>query len=196
MLLQEILDQIDIFVPNALPNDIKIKFINQVQRQLFRDYPATESIYRFITTEEDQLYPLPDDCPEDRIVRVVINEDDQDFIPIAEEGLYSDDAEFWTISSGQLLINPLRDAGLVGYVYYKPRPTELSEDNLEEEPTFPEDFHELLVYGAAKRVSYALPKPDMAKAQAMDTEYSRLAEKADLVLRKKMDTVRIVRSWS
>lgn len=196
MLLQEILDAVDSYIPNALHNPLKIGFINQIQRQLYRDYPVPEATYRFVTDGFNQLIVLPSDCAEDRITKVVMDEEDLPYIPLADSDQVSETEEFWTIVDGVMLINPSGTADRIAYVYYRPRAFELSEDNLGEAPTFPEDFHELLVFGCAKRVALALPVPDTTKIQVFDTEYHRLAEKADLVLRKPKQTqVRIHRAW-
>lgn len=195
MLLQEILDDVDTYVPNSLPTLRKIKWINQIQNQLYRDYVLPDAIFPFTTTDA-QSYTLPDDCAEDRIDSVAIDGKEEFYVSSPSRHRYPDDYRFWTIQVGFLYINPVRTAGLQGYVYYKPRHLELSESNLNGSPTFPVDFHELLVFGCSKRVALALKTPDFKLASVHDGYYKELAEKADRELGKKRNKqVTNVRPW-
>lgn len=196
MLLQEILDDVDTYVPNSLPTLRKIKWVNEIQKQLYRDYVLPDAIFPFTTVVNLKLYTLPADCAEDRIDSVSVGKEGLTYISSPFRHQLPADASYWTVQAGILFINPARTAGQQCYVYYKPRPFELSEDNLTESPTFPIDFHELLVFGCSKRVALSLKTPDFKLASVHDGYYKELAEKADRELGKKRNkSVTNVRPW-
>lgn len=196
MLLQEILDDVDTYVPNSIPAIRKIKWINEIQNQLYRDYVLPDAIFPFTTVTNMQLYTLPIDCAEDRIDSVVIDNNEERYISSPHRHTLIIDAYYWTIQTGVLFINPIRTAGLQGYVYYKPSPSVLSESNLQESPTFPKDYHEILVFGCALKVLLTTSSPDSQKYSYLDERYKVITEKADRKLGKKRNkSVTNVRSW-
>lgn len=191
MILSEILEQVDTMVPNALSQAIKVSWVNQIQNQLYRDYPFPEAIMQFTVNSGQSLFVLPSDCPEDRIEEVIINEEHYPFLPQNA----SIDGQFCTVVAGTLMIYPEPTAVGTGYLFYKQRPTQLSATDLTVESNFPVDFHELLVLGCASRVAKTSPDT-LNLASVFDQDYRILAEKADLVLRRKLpNKVSIVRNW-
>lgn len=194
MKLFEMIETVDTLVPNTIPTDRKIIWINQIQRQLFRDYPLPESVQVFVVKMGQQLYVLPDDCPEDRITTLVIDNRSYEF---ADHTLTSDVTpdRFYNVVSGTLMIYPNPTAETSGMLYYNARPAELTSDMMDQEPTFPKDFHEILVFGCASRVAKS-HESTMGQAAIFDGDYRMLAEKADLVLRKhKQKKAVSVRAW-
>lgn len=188
MTLQEILDDVDARVPNSVPIAQKVKWINQVQRQLYRDYPLPEAVRWFLTTSGLAFYELPEDCVEGRITHVVVEGKEYPYRESYEPSML----RFWTIVSGSLVLNPVPDGQYNVLVFYRRRPKDLSPDNLTETPNFPEDYHELLVLGCAKRVAQAMRDVELANNFEMD--YQQLAAKAAKELRKQSVTrIRIVR---
>lgn len=197
MKLSELLGQVDTLVPNSILLDTKIAWMNQVQSQLYRDYPLSEAVKIYAIRRDQQLYALPEDCPEDRISRLVIEtsqgKETIPFVPAASDSEY-DLYRFWTLVSGTLMIYPAPKEDMNGFLYYNARPAELSSAMMDQQPTFPRDFHELLVLGCASRVAKSLA--DVNRAAVFDQDYRMLAEKADLVLSKrKQKKVLNVRSW-
>lgn len=193
MKLLEIVETVDTLVPNSVPLTTKIGWVNQIQNQLFRDYPVPEAVYAFAVQRDQQFYTLPKDCPQDRISELVIDNRKFPFVPRIDSEVVED--YFCSIVSGTLMIYPNPTTQALGFLYYKPRPVQMTADMMEEEPSFPSDFHELLVFGTASRV--AKTKPDtLGQAQQFDMDYRLLAEKADLVLRgSKPNKVAITRRW-
>lgn len=192
MKLSEILAQVDTMVPNSLTASTKVAWINHVQNQLFRDYPLPEKVHFFSVLTGRSLYELPDDCPEDRIRELVVDGITYPFMPIGpEESL----ERFCTIANGDLLIYPVPINPSTGVLFYKARPIQLAEANMEEVTNFPADFQELLVLGCAARVAKATPEQN-GLASVLDQDFRVLAEKADLVLRQKMPRqVTLIRRW-
>lgn len=191
MIVKEMLDQVNAMVPNDLSASIKITFMNQVQNQLFRDYPFPEAIYPFTTTPGTRTYALPGDCPDSGIKKAVINGMTYDYISADTD---IDLPRFCTILLGALVIEPVPDTSVLGLLHYKARPKQLTTDDLEMVPNFPSDFHELLVLGCAVRVARANDQLNLASV--LSDDFLRIADKADRVLTKtKPKQVNMVRGW-
>lgn len=194
MKLSEIVETVDMLIPNSIPLSTKIQWINQLQNQFFRDYPLPETVHPFAVKANQQFYVLPDDCPQDRITEVVVNDRHYPYIPRVDSE--TDVERFCTFVSGTLMIYPNPTEQTLGFLYYKPRPVQMTVETMDAEPTFPLDFHELLVFGCASRVAKANPNT-LTQANVFDADYRILAEKADLVLRgAKPNRVAITRGWS
>lgn len=190
MKLSEVLQDIDLMIPNSLSHEIKIRWINQVQVQLFRDYPLDEAVYPFVTEVGKQLYPLPDDCPQDRIKMVTVNDSEIPYKELNEDS----GGTFWTILSGFFMLHPVNASKDV-HIYYKRRPTELTTSDLDIEPDFPRDYHELLVIGCAIRVARASQSLDYANQ--FEKDFSYLADKANENLTKKKRSKVVIREmWT
>jgi hypothetical protein len=151
--------------------------LNQLSRQLFRDFPLPDKIYKFTTTSVP-YYELPGDCAEDRIRCVVI--DDTEYEKLTPE-IQSVDYPFCSVFLGSLYINP-NPVGRYAYLYYRPRHVDLISTNLDQVPTFPEDYHELLVYGLAKWVASIQRDTDMVNN--FQSEYDEIERKAKRGLKK------------
>lgn len=195
MNLQEILTTVDTMVPNTLPPGIKIQWINHIQNQLFRDYPVPEAIYPFRTQLGKQFYTLPEDCAEDRIKELVIGKETYPYVEQGAETNYPPE-RFCSIVTGTLFVHPKPDRAESAFLSYKPRPVQMTADKLEAVPSFPKDYHELLVWGCASRVAKTNPE-QLNLANVFDMDFQRLAAKADKDLRKKKQKqVTVSRAWS
>jgi hypothetical protein len=130
--------------------------LNQLSRQLFREFPLPDKIYKFTTTAIP-YYAIPEDCAEEWIRCVII--DDQSYDKLSPE-IQSVNRPFCLVLMGKLFISP-NEAGKDAYLYYRPRHVALAVSNLDQTPTFPEDYHELFVYGLAKWVAGIQRDADM-----------------------------------
>lgn len=196
MLLSEIIEQIDINVPNNLPPRIKIGFCNQIQNQFYKDYPLPEATYRFAVLSGEQLYQLPDDLEEDRAATLTIDGDLINYIPYRDKRFIGENDKFFTFITGMLMINPEPKREGVGYLLYGPRPIQLNIDNWEEEPQFPRDYIEMLIHGGSERTAMALPEPNLSLARYYEKKFYAVSEKADRRMkRKKLQRARTVRPW-
>lgn len=192
MKLSEILEQVDIMVPNSLSLPLKISWINQIQSEFYRDYPIPDATHAFETIPGTQVYPLPEDCAENRITSVVI---DDRIYPYAAGDLPSTQIRYWTIVAEQMMIYPEPKKTMSGFIYYRPRPPQLTEDDLDEEPLFPSDFQEMLVLGCAARVAKTMPETKDA-ARVYSNDFTELAKKAKRSLSKpKQRSVTVTRRW-
>lgn len=185
---------VDTLVPgNSITVPIKVNWINQVQNQFFRDYPLTEAFYPYNIEPDQQFYKLPDDCPDDRIKTLTIDGELYPYIPQEQQTELTPE-RFCTIISGAFMIHPMPTKYMQGFLNYRPRPVQLTVDNPEAVPTFPLDFHEMLVFGCAARIAKA--EGNTGLGAVYDNDFAQLAVKADNVLtRPKQKSVSVVRGW-
>lgn len=193
MLISDILLLADINVPNNLQSGIKIIFLNEICKQLHREYPYTDEVYPFITIADQAFYEFPANCPENGINSIQIDEQTYTFRTREEMDVdYS-----WSIVADQLAINPVPKTPMLAYIYYRPQPTTFTEADLAQEPDFPDDFREALVYGISKRIAVTLPTPDLKLAAYYGNEMDKLVEFARKSLQiKPKKRVGIYRVWS
>jgi hypothetical protein len=187
MTLQEILEDVDGRVANVISTSQKVKWINQIQRQLFRDYPLPEGVRWFLTVPGLAFYELPEDCVEGRITHVVVGQKEYPY----RESYEPSTQKFWNIVSGTLFLNPVPDDQYDVFVYYRRRPKDLSESDLNSVPNLPEDYHELLVLGCAKRVAQA--QRDVELANNFEMDFRELVARAAKDLKKqRVERIRMV----
>lgn len=179
----EIIESIDTMVPNSIPLKEKVKWLNQIQNQLYRDYPFEDAILRVLLIVGQSFYPLPANFTEQQAQSFIVNNREIPYISFYDGFFVAEQERFWTVIEGQLFVNPVPPSPDIGYLYYKKSPLQLTENNLETIPDLPLDFHELYVLGgcarAAKASAATLPLVDMYQS-----DFLRLAEKADLSLAK------------
>lgn len=173
MKLQDILDDIDSEVPNTFTTKQKLRWINDVQRRLYRRFTLPDRVDRFQTTAGVAFYPLPENCPQDRITAITVGN-----IPYRYKGGGERaTCQFYTFVQGQIMLYPTPDAMADGLIYFAPSPKDLDENVLTDIPEFPEDYHRLLVLGAA--IECAKRLPDVTMANNLTTDYEELIKEAD-----------------
>lgn len=190
--LQEILDDIDSWVPgNEVTTAKKVKWLNNIQRQLFRDFNLPDAVDKFTTVAGVAVYPLPDLCAEDRITEITVGGTEYDYQTLDEEAK----DKFWAVVQGQLMIYPTPESAVDVFIYHRPRPNQLSESSLSAVPTFPEDYHDLLMFTCAERVAAA--HRDFELASLMADKAKELRTDANKKFGKKMpSTVTVERAAS
>jgi hypothetical protein len=190
MLLKEILEDADLLVNNALSQDQKIRYFNQVQRALFRDYPLKEEAYYFVAVPGIALYDLPPDCDEDFVISIYL--DGMEYTYQTPNDPAS--GTVYTFTNGKLFIQPTPNKQVDGYIYYKSKPIDVSLTDLDKEPAFLKDFHQLYVLGLAAK--FALIGKDYKTADELEVRFQNLARDAMTKMgRIKLKKTRIVRGW-
>jgi hypothetical protein len=154
MFVSEILAKIRVLIDTDLTDDQLIGQMNELSKQLFRKFPMPDEICRFETTSIP-YYELPPDLSEDRVRCVVI--DEIEYTKVAPE-TQSPPGYFCTVFVGHIYLSPNIE-GKDAYLYYRPRPITLSDT--EQEPNFPEDYHDLYVYDGAKLAAIAQRDTDL-----------------------------------
>ena len=177
MNLGQILDRVDLLIDNDISTEQKVTQINEKSRQLFRKFPVPDKFYKFITTDIP-YYDLPEDATEERIRSVVINY--EEYAKVRPED-QNPPCNFCMVVAEKLFIHP-NNSGQVAFLYYKPRHVELSASNLSAIPSFPEDYHEILVYDLAKWIAGIQRDVDMVNN--FQREYDEILSDAEKYLRK------------
>lgn len=177
MNLQEIFNETALLIHHDLTPEQMVNRINQKSRQLFREFPLPDKIYRF-TTKSTPYYDLPLDCAEDRIRILVIGE--TEYEKLTPE-IQSVKGPFCSVFVGKLYVNP-NPVGKDAYLYYRPRHVNLTASNLQAVPSFPEDYHEIFVFDLAKFA--AMTQRDVDLANNFQAEVDDLERRARKGLKK------------
>lgn len=189
MNVQQIIDEVDLLVFNDQTPAQKVNKLNQISRQLFREFPLPDKVYKFSMTEIP-YYDMPEDCSEDRIKVVIVN--GVEYQKLSPE-IQQVTGSFCTVLMEKLFVSPNKP-DQEAYLYYLPRHVDLSTSSLYAVPTFPEDYHEILVYGLAQWV--ATIQRDMDLINAFQAEYNAIYNKAKIGLRKMgLKKVRLTTIW-
>lgn len=191
MLVSDILLLADINVPNNLQNKIKIMLLNEMCKQLYREYPFPDEVYTFTTVPGQAFYVFPDNCMEDQVKTIEV--DNQIYTYRSQEELKI--GFCWSIVADHFSLYPIPAKALTGTIFYKPQPVDYTENNLNDTPMFPEDFQEALVHGLSKRIAMTMPEPDFKKVSYYAGEMVAAVELAKGKLHKPKKQVAIYRQW-
>lgn len=178
MKLKEILLDVNLMIPNSISDEIKVRWLNETQRQLYRDFGFPDTSYAFAQHPNVDLYPLPDNCSRERILSVTVEDLEYEYVAMTEDVR----DRCWTLIDNNIWFYPLPLQEKQVFIVYKPEPREMRLDMQEEEPEFPTDFHEILVYGVAFRVARSLQLIDVSGQ--MQQQMYTLQEEAKRKLRQ------------
>lgn len=190
MLLKEILLDANLLVPNSINDALKVNWLNQIQGQLYRDFAFPNTSKAFTAEGGINLYTLPTDCSRERITSVIVGENDYEYRTVDQDIT----EHCWTIIDGNLFIQPTPTQDVTAFLNYRPSPQEMRIDMQDETPDFPEDFHEVLVYGIGVRIARAQQQHDLANQ--LKATYEELREAAQRELRPARNKkVQMNRTW-
>jgi hypothetical protein len=147
----DMLIEVNLLVENTVSDAVKIRWLNQVERQVYRKLPIDDSIATIETVPGQAAYGLPSDCQLSNITSVVIGGKEYD----RDDGRRS---RYWDDAAGVFMIIPAPQEVLSGIILYKPTPLEPTD--LQTTSKLPEDYHQLLIDGCAARVAQAEQKWD------------------------------------
>lgn len=187
MKVKEILEDADLLVPNALSQTHKIRYLNQIQKQLYRDFPGPLKSEAFQTAPGTSMYNIS--MQTDRVKSVFVNDQEYTFKTTEDANV----GYLYTFMDGELFIQPTPTEVLEGYVLYEGEPVGIV--GLEEEISFLPDYHELFVLGLAQKL--AMVVNDFKRAGEFEMRFRSLALEASIKLRKgKLRKIRTVRGWN
>ena len=190
MLLKEILLDANLLVPNSINDEIKVRWLNEIQGQLYRDFPFNDTSFRFTAEPGFNLYTIPEDCSRERITSVIVGDNLYEYRTIDQE--VTDYC--WVMSDENLFIHPTPSQNTSAYLNYRPGPKEMLTTMQDVEPDYPSDFHEVLVYGIAARIARSLQ--DTNRAVELKSYSDELHDKAQKDMRPSRNkTVQMNRMW-
>lgn len=191
MKLSEILEDADLLAPNSFSIAQKVKWLNQTQRQLYRDYPLWNKVYSFSVTGGKSVYPIPSDCQQDGIEAVVIGQSEYAYAGLVGSTEYRN----YSLVDEKLNLYPIPNDSAQGKVYYRPSPVDLTSSDLEAVPSFPEDYHEILSLGIAYRMAARIQ--DYKLSTEIEARFRNLANEARLnLVAPKPKRITVARRWS
>lgn len=190
MLLKEILLDANLLVPNSINDETKVRWLNEIQGQLYRDFPFPDTSFSFTAEPGFNLYLIPVDCSRERITSVIVGNDIYDYRTVDQE----ETQHCWTIIDNHLFIHPAPNQNTTAFLNYRPAPKEMLIAMQDIEPTYPSDFHEVLVYGIAARIARSLQ--DTNRALELKAYSDELHDKAQKDMRPSRNkVVQMNRSW-
>lgn len=189
MKLKDIIQDADLYMPNALSNEQKVRYFNQIQRQLYRDFPAALQAEHFITEPGISLYSLS--VQPENVVNVYI--DGKEYpLKFSQD---SNSGEGYMFLNDELFVQPTPQSTKNAYILYKGEPWDMSVNDLEIEPVFLKDYHELFSLGIAQKI--ALISGKYKEAGELELRFRSLEQDASVKTQKgKLKKVRTVRGWS
>lgn len=180
---QDILTDIDLRYRNTFTTSQKLVWMNEEQQELFQILEIDESPISFPLQTDVYFYPIPTGVDIDRIKTMTIqvnDADDPDFVElpfrkndnreiVGYTGYY-----FSIVGETFFIPNGTVDDRQV-YIYMDTQPTEITTSNLNQEPSVPVRYQELLKLGVLKRIAMARKDDRMYNNYLSDYE-SKVAE--------------------
>lgn len=174
MNLGQILERVDLLIDNdGISTEQKVTTINEVAKTLLRTIKLPDKKFEFTTTDEG-VYNIPDDVDEHKIR----------YVMIGNARYYPDmpvPYRYFHVVAGKLYLYP-NVPNQQAVLYYQPK--YIAVTDMEDEPNFPEDYHEILVYGLAKWIAGIQRDIDMVNnfqrefddlVRQMEIEYTKYA---------------------
>lgn len=163
---QDILTDIDERYTNTFTQPQKIRWLNQVQREMFRE-TALEGILHFKTVAGLAVYNEIQNIDFDLIESVTVNDIVYTF---KRKGQKLDDYNYIKVNDDTIGLYPTPDSIMDVYVYYKRRPATITTENLTSTPVLKEDYIEILKYGVIIIMAKARGDVALANNYVMDYE--------------------------
>lgn len=181
--LQQIVDEADTAVGNAFTDDMKVSYLDDLQRELYRKFDTPERIETITTVANQGLYTLPDYIIPSRIKTVTLTDSDGGNPTELDRRGYTEalsgscyyTLETSTASFIRVFPTPT-EAGAYIVICFKDSPNTLSSSDMSTIPRFFGDYHGILVAGLAARI--ALWRKDTDLMAYWKTEYNRLLQEA------------------
>lgn len=195
MKLSQIITEISTIAPNELGPELLISWVNQSQINLFRYYPLPDAAYAFTLEAGEQFADLPENCPMDRARTLVVGDREIPYLA-QESGIeVGASATYWSIVLGQMFVSPMSLIPQECTLFYRPRPRQLTIEDLDQEPEFPSDLHELLILNVAVKVAGINPSLSGLYV-TLQGQFQQMKEQCDLMFtRRKQKSVYLVRDF-
>lgn len=191
MKLRDMLTEVGILVPSDIPLEVQISWMNQVQSSLYRYYGTGETPFNFIVQPTVSFYDLPINCIPERVRRLVVGNEEMEYIASDEDNNFTPTTKFWTVFDKQIFMSPVPEIMQNATLYYLASPTALSINAIDDEATFPADFIELLILGCAIKVAIATKAADVLPT--LQVQFQTLRDRAEQIMgNKKQQRVNVV----
>lgn len=166
--IQQIIDEVDTFVPNSFDNTKKITWINEINREFFEivKIPVIHSVSFTVGA----TVILPTDVRSRNIVRVQVG---NTFYLSLQYEKVNPGHNYWVVNdtTKAITLNPTVSATTPGNVTYNKVSTKtyLVSTIATDQPEAPEEYHWVYVLGLAERVAKAMN--DVTLANNFGSDY-------------------------
>lgn len=207
--VQQLLDEIDIRLPNTFTATQKITFMNTFQNEIWR-YMASTDLFEFDTIAGQGIYSLASDMHIDMVKSVLISnstviDGKEGYNTYKFAGLDDDlNSNSFYDALGSLGIYPVPSSdnggGFNVKVSYEPSPTQLSTNTLTTVPSINVEYQDILKYRTMKVIAQSGNNPDVELANNYQQEEAEIMKKIVMdyhkrKFRKPRDTYRRSESW-
>jgi hypothetical protein len=189
MKLKDIFEDADLYMPNALSTNHKVRYFNQLQKTLYRDFPTPVMSETFMTEPGLGSYGIT--VQPEHILNVYIDGKEYSLKTLDDPK----HTKGYLFLNGELTIYPTPDSQKEGNFIYKSEPFDVTESDLESEPVFLKDYPEIFVLGIAQKMGLVLGK--YKEAGELEIRFQNLVRDASIKTQKgKLKKTRVTRSWS
>ncbi len=185
--VRQVLEDIKIRLPHSYNQASLFLWINETMKKIYKDLAIQEQ-YSFLTQENENLYPLPEDCSIDMINSVTISDK-------AMNNLYQDNwGDFKELKSYLPNENMIKEGyfdgreGLIGIyptpkevkkinIYYMKKPKMVT--NLDDYIEIDDNYIDLVKYNVMSVIAMSGHNPDIELANEYILLYNNLVQKAN-----------------
>lgn len=194
MKLRDMLTEVGILVPSDIPLEVQVSWMNQVQSSLYRYYGIGETPHNLIVQPSVSFYDLPPNCIPERVRRLVVGDEELEYVASDEDNDVTATTKFWTVFNKQVFISPVPVMMENATLYYLASPTPLDIGAIDDEATFPADYIELLILGCAIKVAIAAKAADILPS--LQIQFQTLRDRAEQIMgNKRQQRVNVVYPW-
>lgn len=189
MTLLDILNEIDVRMPNTFGIEQKIKWLDIAQTKLYKTI-GKKHTYTFVTVANQELYTLPDNIAVENISELWIADSTS---VTSNYNKYTYSAERYVFNTGNIYYRSDYDglnqiglypsptvATLKCKIIYRSIPEKIDGSNLLKIPDIEEDFHEMLINDVIMRITLSGDNPDSELYENYRLEYVSMNVDAQL----------------
>jgi len=174
----EILTDVDNRLPNQFTSAIKVGWANDIIRQIFK-YMNKSKVYVFTTVKDQPTYALPSDGTIDlvyalKVANTTPTTTSTQFITYDYAGLEQNltGNQYYDGLSNNVGLFPTPTASSYEVrIFYKVRPTTLSESSLTVVPNINEDYHDIIKFYILMTIAKSGHNPDVQLANNYQLDY-------------------------
>lgn len=193
MNLGEMLNYIDAVLPNTVSTEIKVKFINDEQKKIFK-YMNEVDMYEVITIAGQPIYSIPSDCEVELIDQVLVASSTEAVTADTQFNAYKyagqndslDGGNFYFDALGKLGLYPIPDkTNYALRIIYEKRPIIFATADTATEFNIEGDFLDFIQNKVMSKIAKTGNYPDIELANNYEIEASSIESKLKMDRAKK-----------
>lgn len=184
MNLNEMLNYINTVLPNTVSTEIKVKYINDEQRKIYK-YMSELDMYETISIANQPIYTLPDDCEIESISQVLVSnttvlDSSTPFVTYSYAGENDslDSGSFYYNALGNLGLYPIPDkTNYAIRILYEKRPIIFATSDGNKEFNIEGDFLDFIQTRVMSKIARTGNYPDIELANNYEIEAKEIESK-------------------